>query len=100
MRKNTSELFDDSQFSDLREAVLTSLFVLNKTDVITSVYHYEEDGMWTFFGDSEVAESDYRLVAIEEIVDLDPSILLLPDMKPGFYARRKGVNDTFVIASI
>lgn len=32
-------------FSDANEAVLTTSFVINKTDRITRVYHHLEDGM-------------------------------------------------------
>lgn len=82
---------------DLKEAVLTTSFVLNKEDQIINVYHHLDDGMWEFVGEMEAEESDYRVVSIEEMVDLDDSILSLLDMERGYFACRMPGKDNFLI---
>lgn len=83
-------------FSDANEAVLTTSFVLNKTDQITRVYHHLEDGMWEFISDRAVEKSDYKVISMEEILNIDEE-LSLSDMEPGFFAYRKEPNGTFEI---
>ncbi|QQT24844.1 hypothetical protein [Sphingobacterium spiritivorum] len=87
-------------FSDPNEAVLTTLFVLNKDEQITRIYHHLEDGMWEFVGDTEAAESDYRVVSIQEMVNLDNSILSVSNMEPGYFAHKVVGNNTFFIEKI
>ncbi|KKO92019.1 MULTISPECIES: hypothetical protein [Sphingobacterium] len=84
-------------FSDANEAVLTTSFVLNKTDQITRVYHHLEDGMWEFISDRAVEESDYKVISMEEILNTDEELLSLSDMERGFFAYRKEPNGTFEI---
>ncbi|WP_293942801.1 MULTISPECIES: hypothetical protein [unclassified Sphingobacterium] len=84
-------------FSDANEAVLTTSFVLNKTDQITRVYHHLEDGMWEFISDRAVEESDYTVISMEEILNIDGELLSLSDMEPGFFAYRKEPSGTFKI---
>lgn len=87
-------------FSDPNEAVLTTSFVLDKEDQITRVYHYLEDGMWEFGGDTKVEESDYRVVSLEEIINLDNTIISLSNLDPGYFAYRATGKDVFVIEKI
>lgn len=87
-------------FSDPNEAVLTTSFVLDKDDQITRVYHHLEDGMWEFSGATEVAESDYRVVSMEEMINLDNTLLSLSNMDPGYFAYRATGKDVFVIEKI
>ncbi|MBB1644830.1 MULTISPECIES: hypothetical protein [Sphingobacterium] len=87
-------------FSDPNEAVLTTSFVLNKTDQISRVYHHLEDGMWEFISERAVKESDYKVISMEEILYIDEGLLSLSDMEPGFFAYRKEPNGTFEIKII
>ncbi|PUV21073.1 hypothetical protein [Sphingobacterium athyrii] len=87
-------------FSDPTEAVLTTSFVLNKTDQITRVYHHQEDGMWEFISERAVEESDYKVISMEEILNIDEGLLSLSDMEPGFFAYRKEPNVAFEIKII
>lgn len=87
-------------FSDPNEAVLTTSFVLNKDDQITRVYHHLEDGMWEFSGATEAEESDYRVVSMEEMINMDNTLLSLSNMDPGYFAYRATGKDVFVIEKI
>lgn len=87
-------------FSDRNKAVLTTSFVFDKEDQITRVYHHIEDGMWEFISERVVKESDYKVISMEEMLNIDESIVYLSAMKPGFYACRKDQNDTFEIKII
>ncbi|WP_437919728.1 hypothetical protein [Sphingobacterium sp. LRF_L2] len=87
-------------FSDPNEAVLTTSFVLDKADQITRVYHYFEDGMWEFVGETKAEESDYSVVSMEEIIKLDNTLLSLSNMDPGYFAYRTTGNNVFVIEKI
>ncbi|RKE57294.1 hypothetical protein [Sphingobacterium detergens] len=87
-------------FSDPNKAVLTTSFVLDRTDQITRVYHHLEDSMWEFISNREVGESDYKVISIEEILAIDKTLLSLSDMEPGLFAYRKDCNANFEIRII
>jgi len=81
-------------------AVLTTKFVLIENEPITHIYHYEEDGMWEFASDRELKESDYKVVSLDEIVMIDPSVLEVADLKLGSYAHRKDKNSDWRIGNL
>ena len=93
--KNTNNGFKTS----LNTAVFTTKFVIDEKKVITTVSHYKEDGAWDFFSDDEFIEYEKiaKLVSLEEILDLDPSIKDLSDLKEGFTAYRKSLKDKWII---
>ena len=69
MHKNFTE--------SLNTAVFTTKYVLEKNSLILYVYHYEEDGAWQFSGKEECNDSDYRIISLEEMINIDKSILEL-----------------------
>lgn len=87
-------------FSDLNKAVLTTSFVLSKEAQITKVYHHLEDDMWEFISERSVEEANHRLISMEEILNIDESLMALSNMEPGFYAFRKEYNNGFEINNI
>lgn len=56
--------------------------------------------MWEFSSQRSVQESEYRIISIEEILNIDESLLSLSNMEPGFFAYRKDHNDAFEIKNI
>jgi hypothetical protein len=70
-------------------AVITTKFVLQKNEHISYVYHHKDDGMWEFISSSDAQESDYMVVALNEITTLDPSVLKVADLEFGYYAYRQ-----------
>ncbi|MBO4773640.1 MAG: DUF2185 domain-containing protein [Bacteroidales bacterium] len=82
---------------DLNMAVITTRYVLDNNSPILYVFHYEDDGVWTFIGDEKCQNSDYRVVSVEEIINIDSSILELADMPCGYCAKRTDKNISWVI---
>jgi len=81
-----------------RTAVFTTRFVLEGSP-ITLVRHDEEDCAWQFLSDEEFEdfESVARVVAFEEIVAMDPTVLDVADMPPGHYATRTSPVDPWAV---
>ena len=87
------------QFADSgNTAVFTTSFVLNGND-ITTVYHDKEDGAWQFMSSDkyENFETVAKVVSLNEIVEMDSSILEIADLPLGYYAFRKSKKDLWVI---
>ena len=65
---------------DLNTAVITTKYVLESKSPILSVFHYD-DGSWQFSGSEEdVAEEDYRVLSLDEIIKMDSSVLEVSDL--------------------
>ncbi|RPE09938.1 DUF2185 domain-containing protein [Chitinophaga lutea] len=70
-------------------AVFTTRYVYREGKPILYVFHHDEDGAWEFIGsDKSVNETDYMIIALEEIIKLDPSVLELADLPLGWAAYR------------
>ncbi len=73
-------------------AVFTTKQVLSETNFISYVYH-DSDGDWQFFTNDEAIEEDNsNLVSLQEIIDIDNTIIEILDMPLGLGAYRKGVG--------
>jgi hypothetical protein len=88
--------------TSLNTAVFTTKFIINENKLITKVSHYKEDGAWEFFSDDEFLEYEKvsKLVSLEEILDLDPSIKDLFNLKEGYQAYRMSLKDKWIIKKI
>lgn len=73
----------------------TTKFVVDDRQPITYVYHDEDDDSWQFMSDdfylnySEVAV----VVPLNEIINIDESILKVANMPPGYCASRESPFD-------
>ncbi|MGB8490568.1 MAG: hypothetical protein WCE64_05875 [Bacteroidales bacterium] len=68
----------------LNTAVFTTKFVIKNKNLITTVYHDSEDGEWEFFNDFFENYEDVAMVfSLEEIINLDDTILDISDMVLG-----------------
>ena len=86
-------------FSDPpRTAVFTTRYVLDGAP-ITYVTHDEGDGAWQFFSNDQFdnVEEVARVIALEEVVALDASILEIADMPVGHYAKRESPSDPWIV---
>jgi|GEM_PF-6763351 len=72
------------------------ILVVNNNSIIVSVF-YDEDGDWQFFGKEEVSEEDAIVVSIQEMIDIDKSLVNLPDLKEGESAYRKNKESIWLI---
>src|SRR5512134_1615625 len=84
----------DWPFADPKNvAVFTSSRVLRLGQPILHVSHDDEDGAWQFHtGGPEVSASEAMIVALEEMVDRDPTICELADLPCGWFAERDGIG--------
>jgi hypothetical protein len=73
-------------------ATFTTRQVLDELEPIALVSHDADDHAWQFIGTSGAVEADARIVALEEIVDLDPTVLEIADLEPGWQALRETVG--------
>ena len=73
-------------------ATLTTTHVMQHGEAITHAYHDESDHGWQFFSAQATRTKDSMLVALAEIVALDPSVTEIADLPPGWYACREGIG--------
>lgn len=82
---------------NLNTAVFTTKFVLEKNSPVLYVFHYKNDGAWSFLGNEDCLESDYRIISLEEMIEIDNTILKLADMPFGYCAKRTDKNSSWII---
>ena len=69
-------------------ATFTTRQVLEGSEPILLVSHDADDHGWQFIGRSEASMADAKLVALEEIVEIDSKVLEVADLQPGWQAIR------------
>jgi hypothetical protein len=62
---------------------------MEQREPILSVYHDEDDDGWQFIGASDATESNACVISLDEAVQIDPTLLELADMPPGYFATRE-----------
>jgi len=73
-------------------AALTTTDVIKGGQDILYVFHDEEDHGWQFHHGGAKKVTDAMVVALEEIVAHDPSVLEVADLPPGWKAWRESRN--------
>ena len=73
-------------------AVVTVKAIIYGELPILYVSHEEDDYGWQFLHDNPVSMGDVSVVALREILELDPSILKLADLPAGRVATRRSVR--------
>jgi len=66
--------------------------VLDGTEPILLVSHDADDHGWQFIGTSDASAADGKVVCLEHIVRLDPTVLEVADLPPGWQAVRERVG--------
>ena len=66
--------------------------VLEGNEPILLVSHDADDHGWQFIGTTDACVADGRVVCLEEIVRLDPTVVEVADLQPGWQALREGVG--------
>ena len=81
-------------FADARNtAVFTTREVLEGGMPILRVTHDDDDGAWQFQSGEVVSEHNAMVIALEEIVEHDSTVLTLADLPLGWIATRRSVDD-------
>jgi hypothetical protein len=76
-------------FTDARNtAVFTTLDIIEEVAPILLVTHNQDDGSWQFFTGKTIADSEAKIVALDEIIVRDLSIIDLSDLPLGWSADR------------
>ena len=74
-------------------AVFTVRRVLDGSSWIAYVFHDAEDGAWQFHGHDTTNDiGEAKIVALEEIVNMDPTVVELADLPPSWRAWRVSPN--------
>ena len=66
--------------------------VMNGSEPILLVSHDADDHGWQFIGTSDASMTDAMLVALDEIVKIDPTVLEIADLEPGWQTIRESVG--------
>ena len=74
-------------------AVLTTREVIESGEPILRVIHDSDDHGWQFIGSSDGTWENSRMIALDEAVALDSSLLQLADLPIGWRAVRDSVDD-------
>lgn len=86
----------DESFSfrePLNLAIFTTKQVIERSHPIVYVTHDRDDGAWQFLCGTTNDDQDIRLIALGEIIKMDPSLKELADLPLGWEARRRDAND-------
>ena len=84
------------QFTDPENvAVITLRQIVREGRPILHVTHDRDDGGWQFLGAGDANPNDAMVVALREIVRLDPSVQQLADLPPGWRAWRTTPQETW-----
>ena len=75
---------------------LTMRQVLDGTEPILLVSHDADDHGWQFIGTSDASAADGKVVCLEHIVRLDPTVLEVADLPPGWQAVRERVGGAWM----
>ncbi|MGC4015485.1 MAG: hypothetical protein QM755_13355 [Luteolibacter sp.] len=76
--------FDQSQNC----ATFTTTLVMRERQSITHVYHDEDDHAWQFHAAGGAQADQMMIVALKEVVDLDPTVLEVANLPIGWMAFR------------
>jgi len=69
-------------------AVFTTRFVIERISPILFVFHFN-DGSWQFSGPEEnLSDGDFRVIALDEVIEIDSTVLEIADMPLGCEAFR------------
>jgi hypothetical protein len=80
-------------FDQLRNcAAITTRQILDGSEPILLVTHEAEDQGWQFISATHPSVTGGRVVGLEEIVSLDPTILEIADLPSGWQAIRNEVG--------
>ena len=66
--------------------------VLDGSEPILSVSHFADDHCWGFVGTTDANVADGRVVCLEHVLQLDPTIAEVADLEPGWDATRNVVG--------
>ena len=82
-----------SQF-DKKKPVITTVFVVKQKSPITEVV-YDTDGDLQMLGDEDSEVEDAMVLSLEQMLDLDKTLLDLPDLEQGMRYLRNNIGENW-----
>ena len=76
-------------------AVFVTREVMDREEPILLVSHDADDHGWQFIGSTDGTADNARIVALDEAVALDSSVLALADLPVGWQAWRESREDSW-----
>lgn len=73
-------------------AAITTKFVLEDNFPILQVVHYSDDHSWAFTCGTTDNPKDGRVMAMVEVTAIDPTIVEVSDLPPGWGASREAIG--------
>jgi len=77
-------------------AVITIKSIVHGDEPILLVVHDADDQGWQFLNNRKLRAEDAAVVALEEIVRLDPTVLEVAAIPPGWYASRDSKTSDWI----
>ena len=77
-------------------ATFTMKQVIEEVEPILLAVHNADDHTWQFIGSTDANMKDAKLVCLSHIVELDPSVLELADLPPGWEATRESPGKPWI----
>src|ERR1700736_4982397 len=88
---------DSWPFADPRNcAVFVTREVMDREEPILLVTHEDGENSWSFIGSSDGTLENCKIIALDEAVALDHSILQLADLPVGWHALRNSPQHTWM----
>jgi hypothetical protein len=75
-----------------KTAVFTTRDIIEEGKPILLVMHDQDDGAWQFHTGETVPASEAKIVALDEIIFRDPSVVELADLPLGWSAIRDSIT--------
>jgi hypothetical protein len=76
-------------------AIFTTKHIAKNGRPILFVFHDADDGAWQFHSDDITRSEDMMILALSEIVEIDPTIAELADLPFGWKASRNSPLDSW-----
>jgi len=87
---------DEWPFDQARScAVITLRSIAFGGEAILYVSHDADDHGWQFLDGRPVNEGEAMVVALEEIAEMDPSVMGVAGLPPGWFAVRESVDSSW-----
>ena len=73
-------------------AAITTIRVLEDNFPVLSVTHYSDDHSWAFMCGTTNDTKDGRVIGMNKVLKLDPTLRTIADLPPGWTARRERIG--------
>lgn len=75
---------------------ITSTHITEDNKPILLVLHYLDDHSWAFLSGKPITTEEMQLVSMEQIIKIDPTILNIATLEPGWSAERNSIGEKWV----